>query len=131
MASDFDDRCRKIARRFLVSAAVVDDEPYYSEPRPSGSLRTPGRADRTVDDESPPGSRDRRSLDAGAITKSFSKEGLICGVVRPAQDEGNVVKSVERADLVVIDWKLHRDDGERALRILNSILDGDQDQRLR
>ena len=131
MASDFDDRCRKIARRFLVSAAVVDDQPYYGEPKPPGRLITPGRADRTVDDESPPGSRDRQSLDAGAITKSFSKEGLICGVVRPAQDEGNVVKSVERADLVVIDWKLHRDDGERALRILNSILDGDQDQRLR
>ena len=131
MPSDFDERCRKIAERFLVSAAVVDDEPYYGEAERAGPLKTPGRADRTVGDENPSGRGRGQSLDAGAITESFSKVGLICGVVRPARD-GNVdVKAVKRADLVVIDWQLHGDDGKRALELLKSILAGDQGRRLR
>ena len=88
----------------------------------------PGRGDQPVAEK--PTGRGRHSLDAGAITESFSRVGLICGVVRPA-DGGDVdVAAVERADLVVIDWKLD-DDGERALKLINSILDGDQGQRLR
>ena len=131
MPSDFDSRCREIARQFLVSAAVVDDEPYYGEARPSGGLRTPSRSDRKVGDESPPGSRGRQSLDAGAITASFSKEGIICGVVIPPDDDKDIVKSVERADLVVLDWQLGADDGKRALGLLKSIIGDDQGQRLR
>ena len=130
MPSDFDDRCREIARRFLVSAVVVDDEPYYAAEQ-VGSLRTPSRADQTVDDEKPAGRGDGQSLDAGAITESFSNVGLICGVVKPADDGHVDVAVVKRADLLVIDWQLHDDDGERALRLINSILDGDQGQRLR
>ena len=104
----------------------------YAVAEPVGPLRTPSRADRTVDGEKPAGRGVSQSLDAGAIMESFSKVGLICGVVRPAPDENDaVVAAVERADLVVIDWQLHHDDGERALRLIDSILDGDQGQRLR
>ncbi len=132
MPNNFDERCREIAERFLVSAVVVDDAPYYGEAEPVGPLRTPSRADRTADGEKPAGRGVGQSLDAGAIMESFSKVGLICGVVRPAPDENDaVVAAVERADLVVIDWQLHHDDGKRALRLIDSILDGDQGQRLR
>ena len=130
MPSDFDERCREIAGRFLVSAVIVDDEPYYPEAVRAEPLRKPGRADQPVDDEKPTG-RGRHNLDAGAITESFSKFGLICGVVKPSGDEDVDVAAVERADLVVIDWQLHRDDGKRALKLIHSILDGDQGQRLR
>ena len=132
MPNNFDERCREIAERFLVSAVVVDDAPSYAVAEPVGPLRTPSRADRTVDGEKPAGRGVGQSLDAGAIMESFSKVGLICGVVRPAPDENDaVVAAVERADLVVIDWQLHHDDGKRALRLIDSILDGDQGQRLR
>ena len=131
MPNNFDERCRKIAERFLVSAVVVDDAPYYYEP--VGPLRTPSRADRTADGEKPAGRGGDQRLNAGEITESFSKRGLICGVVRPADDGDVDVAAVKRADLVVIDWQLHRDDGKRALKLINSILDGDRDkdQRLR
>lgn len=130
MPNNFDERCREIARRFLVSAVIVDDEPYYPEAQ-VGPLRTPSRADRTVDDEKPAG-RGGQSLDVGAIAESFSKVGLICGVVKPAGDGDVDVAAVERADLVVIDWKLD-DDGKRAMKLIRSILDSDRDkdQRLR
>lgn len=131
MPSDFDERCREIAGRFLVSAVVVDDEPYYPEAEQVESVREPGRADQPVGQESPPGRRGGQSLDAGTITESFSKVGLICGVVKPAGDGDVDVAAIERADLVVIDWQLHRDDGKRALKLIGSILDGDQGQRLR
>ena len=131
MANDYDKQRRKIAREFLLSAAVVDDAPYYGKAEPAGPLKPPPRADETVDDDSREESHGRQSLDAGAITASFFKEGIICGVVIPPEDDKDVVKSVERADLVVIDWQLRRDDGKRALALLKSILDGDQGQRLR
>ena len=133
MPNNFDERCREIAERFLVSAVVVDDQPYHGGAEQVGPLRTPVRGGRTVDDEKT-GRGGGQSLDAGAITESFSKIGLICGVVKPAPDENDaVVTAVERADLVVIDWQLHDDNGERALKLINSILDSDQDkdQRLR
>lgn len=132
MPGDFDEQRRKIARAFLLSAAVVDDAPYYyGEPKQDRETETPLRAGARVDDDSREGSRGRQSLDAGAITASFFKEGIICGVVIPPEDDKDVVKSVKRADLVVIDWQLRRDDGKRALELLKSILDGDQGHRLR
>ena len=130
MPSDLYKR-RKIARQFLVSAAVVDDEPYYGEPKPVGTLKPPTRADATVDDDSPAVNGRGQSLDAGAMTASFSKVGLICGVVKQPKDGNVAVEAVQRADLVVIDWQLHRDDGKRALDLIKSILDGDRGQRLR
>ena len=134
MPNNFDERCREIARRFLVSAVVVDDDPRYDETEHVEHLDEPDRTAGLVDEKDPPGRGGGRSLDAGAITESFSRVGLICGVVRPARDGNDaVVVAVERADLVVIDWQLYRDGGKRALRLINSILDSDRDkdQRLR
>ena len=132
MPNNFDERYREIARRFLVSAVVVDDEPSYPE-KPAKNLQKPGRGDQPVAGQPVAkklAGRGHHSLDAGAITESFSKVGLICGVVEPVGDGDVDVAAVERADLVVIDWRLD-DDGERALKLINSILDGDQGQRLR
>lgn len=131
MPSDFDERRREIARRFLVSAVIVDDEPSYPETEQAKKGREPGRADQPVDDENESGSRGGQSLDAGAITGSFSTYGIVCGVVKPAREGDVEAAAVERADLVVIDWQLHDDDGKRALNLINSILEGDQGQRLR
>ena len=131
MPNNFDERYRDIAERFLVSAVVVDDQPYHGGAEQVGPLRTPSRAGRTVDDENESGSRGGQSLDAGAITGSFSKYGLVCGVVKPAREGEVNAAAVKRADLVVIDWQLHDDDGKRALNLINSILEGDQGQRLR
>ena len=134
MPNNFDERCREIARRFLVSAVIVDDDPRYDETEHVGHLDAPGRTAGLVDEKDPPGRGGGRNLDAGAITESFSRVGLICGVVRPARDGNDaVVVAVDRADLVVIDWQLYRDGGKRALRLINSILDSDRDkdQRLR
>jgi len=131
--NNFDERYREIARRFLVSAVVVDDEPSYILTRSRPNLQKPGRGDQPVAGQPVAkklAGRGRHSLDAGAITESFSKVGLICGVVKPVGDGDVDVAAVERADLVVIDWRLD-DDGERALKLINSILDGDQGQRLR
>ena len=131
MPNNFYERYREIAERFLVSAVVVDDEPSY-DAEPAKNLKQPGRgrpvAGQPVAEK--PGRR-RHSLDAGAITESFSKVGLICGVIKPEGDRAVEVAAVKRADLVVIDWQLHNDDGKRALNLINSILEGDQGQRLR
>lgn len=132
MPGDFDEQRRKIARAFLLSAAVVDDAPYYyGEPKQDRIVETPLRAGARVDDDSRAGRPSRVGLAADAITEAFSKVGLICGVVKQPQDGRVAVEAVQRADLVVIDWQLHHDDGKRALELLKEILKGDQGQRLR
>ena len=132
MPGDFDEQRRKIARAFLLSAAVVDDAPYYyGEPKQDRIVETPLRAGARVDDDSRAGRPNRVGLAADAITEAFSKVGLICGVVKQPQDGRVAVEAVQRADLVVIDWQLHHDDGKRALELLKEILKGDQGQRLR
>ena len=103
---------------------------------PTDSLTHPGRARPTLEPDVQRDSvskRNRQSLDATAITKSFAALGLICGVVVP--DKGDAIDAyrgaVRRADVVILDWQLHDDDETIALTLLNSILQDDNDERLR
>ena len=143
---DFRRRCEEIAGRFLQTAVIVDDEAYIRQPtKPPAALETPDRstAARTTNDEAEietrRGEYSNHSLDAGLLTESFSKCGLICAVVAPGF--GTEVKDIEaadlippavrRADIVILDWKLNHDDGEKTVSILKGILKTDADERLR
>ena len=134
MAGDYGQRCRDIAKRFLLTAAVVDDEPFFENER-VGSLRTPGRSRRAEDGDAQEGKPNvvRQTLDAKAITESFAEQGMICGIVVPYDDgsASGFFGAVRRADVVVVDWQLRRDDGKKALELLRFILDEDQGDRLR
>ena len=134
MSDDFDQRCRSIASHFLLTAVIVDDEPYF-DPPVGHSPKTPGRSHAVGEDVTAAGpSRSRQSLDARTITNSFAQKGLICGVIAPpseVDDMCDVSGAVLRADVIVVDWQLHRDDGRSALLLLQSILAADSGQRLR
>ncbi len=130
------DHCREIARRFLLTAVVVDDELSVSaKPPVHGGLTKPdGSVEKhtptSVDSESP----QFRPLNVDPITLSFARQGMICGVV-PPQDEENdyeaLAKTVARADIVILDWRLSPTTGADALPLLKRILTEDQANRLR
>ena len=134
MAADFGQHCREIARRFLLNAVVVDDEPYFDNER-VGRLQAPGRKrDGTASDaQAMERQTGRQSLDARAITESFAEQGMICGIIVPygRNGDGHFFDAVRRADVVVIDWQLHDDRGETAVALLKFILREEESYRLR
>ena len=133
MPNDFGARCREIAKRFLLTAVVVDDQPYF-EPAVRGGLTPPGRRDHVAtEDAHEVGSRNSHSLSATDVTASFVEQGLICGVIAPREGSAtpDLPAVVKRADVVVVDWRLNGDHGGRALALLKDIVTDDAKERLR
>ena len=141
--ADFHRRCEEIAKRFLQTVVIVDDEAYIRRSaQPPGVLETPGRDARVhrareeTEFETEPAKPPDHGLDAGLLSKSFSEHGLICAVVTPAfdgdmADDALVPSVMWRTDIVILDWRLNDDHGERTLSILKHILKDDAGKRLR
>ena len=133
----FADHCREIARRFLLTAAVVDDELSLHADQPVP-------VDVTAPGQDTPGQRELASggpqihppmpLKIDPITWSFARQGMVCGVVSPQERQNDLdalAKAVARADVVILDWRLSRRTGADALPLLKRILTEDQPHRLR
>lgn len=74
---------------------------------------------------------DSHDLDAKKITDGFAKQGLVCAVLRPDAGESLVLagtRAVTRADIVVLDWVMHNDNGNATLSVISSILAADKDR---
>ena len=117
MAADsFAQHCREIARRFLLTAVLVDDELSVSaDPPIHGELKEPEqvvpsrRAPTSEKLDLPP----PRPINVDPITRSFAHQGMVCGVVSPREgqkDHEEIAKAVARADIVILDWQLSRTD---------------------
>ena len=130
--SDFAEHCRKIVQRFLLTAIVVDDELNLSKsPPPHGKLKTPNSSTATSEEESG-NQQQRRSLHVDRITASFSREGMVCGVVSPQEGDDDVLaKTVSRADIIILDWRLGRETEKNALPLLKQILSEGPQHQLR
>ncbi|WP_423928015.1 response regulator receiver domain [Candidatus Palauibacter sp.] len=135
----FQEHCREIAKRFLLTALVVDDElsitgvtnVHGGLTRPGLSPMEPTPGPPTPQTEDPP-----RPLGVGAITSSFARHGMICGVVAPPNElDGDAIESLvrvaRRSDIVILDWRLSRESGQDSLPLLRQILLADQAHRLR
>ena len=138
MSTDaFKQHCREIARRFLLTAVVVDDElSVTGDPPVHGHLTTPGRAEskRGGPASAEPQTPAPRPLRVDPITWSFASQGMVCGVVSPQEEQAGheaLAKAVARADIVILDWRLNPTSGANALPLLKRILTDDQPPRLR
>ena len=138
MATDgFARHCREIARRFLLTAVVVDDElSVAGDPRVHGDLTLPepGVSTREEPTTMAPQALPPRPLPVDPITWSFARQGMVCGVVSPHEEKADhevLAKAVARADIVILDWRLNLTSGANALPLLKRILTEDQPHRLR
>ncbi len=127
---DFERRSRGIAKRFLQTAVVVDDEAYINPDRggrPKSEVIVPDRHTRTsrLDPQEQSGRRDSHTLDAASLIDSFSALGVICGVVNPMSA---AMETMKQADIVILDWRLQEDDPDRALSLLNGLLTVEADR---
>ena len=142
MSTDgFAAHCREIARRFLLTAVVVDDELSVSTdelvhsdlkpPDDRTTRRAPTSSSPAVDE---PQARPPHPLNVDQLTWSFARHGMVCGVVSPRDDQDDhdaLAKAVARADIVILDWWLNRATDANALPLLQRILAEDRPDRLR
>ncbi len=133
LMNDFQKHCLEITKRFLLTAVIVDDELDISKPTVAhGDLKTPNSSTDTLDDESdnhPP----LRSIGIDQITSSFSRNGMVCGVISPETggSESTLAKTLNRADIIILDWRLSRKNGYTALPLLQQILSEGSQHQLR
>ena len=135
---EFKKRCAKIAERFLLTAVIVDDEAQIpASPTPTESLRRPDRYTTGKAPEETRGSSEStaNSLDAQTLVDTFAKHGLICAVIVPSKDDSPAADTVmpvaKRADIVILDWRLHQDDGKTTIGLLTDLLGDGEATRLR
>jgi hypothetical protein len=144
----FVQRSRDIAARFLQTVVIVDDLARFrstdTEP-PGPATAAPSVRDRAdvasatpdlvlteptaaqmrvaVDEDT-----DSDDLDAKSIVDGFAALGLVCAVIKPAPDESlklSQTTGFRKADIVVLDWVLHKNYGDVAIEIIASLLEGD------
>ena len=123
-------RSRELAKRFLQTAVVVDDEAYMDPGdiyEPKTEVVTPGRhaPPSHPDDQGPVGRDSIHTLDAGSIVESFSALGIICGVVGP---KAPAMAALRQADIVILDWLLRDGNSRYTLQLLRELLDDDADR---
>lgn len=135
----------EVAKRFLQTVVVVDDEAAFTseENVPKRNLELPERPvpvdeDATEEEdekqeEVPTWDDEAHNLDAKEVIDAFAKEGLVCAILRPEsqeevrRDEGKeslidrVVRVADRSDLIVLDWDIGKDGGEKTRQIINKL----------
>ena len=134
---------RNVVESFLQTVVVLDDlavmSPIDTEQMSaavSGTIEVPNYPGPSLpaptlepDGSAAIGAR----LDATAVINGFADIGSVCAVLSPAPNDefrDRTIKAAHRADIVILDWKIHDSVGDKALSVMRDILQADQ-QRLR
>jgi hypothetical protein len=134
VTSAFTHHVENVVAEFLETALVVDDE---------GLLHVPAQ----IEDEEPAAVHSREDLalveppaeelaavqaqhplSTKELIDAFADMGIVCGVLAPTkgdQIQERFLKAAARADLVVLDWDLHRDGGAKARDLIGALLNED------
>ena len=137
----FRSRTRDVVESFLRTVVLLDDLAVMStstgkpaEAAASAPLSVPDYPQSpTPKDEIPSRYPQGVRLDADAVIGGFADIGSVCAVLNPAPGDEfreRTVKTARRADIVILDWKIHESVGDAALDVMRGILREDR-QRLR
>ena len=151
--SEFFRMSKEIAADFLQSTVIIDDSPFRSisssEDPNSGDAHIRSKAASRRQETSHRRlrfhhrSRTRKTstleidhssnpyFDARVVISAFAKKRIVCSVINPQKTEMDSLPELicdlaDCADIVVIDWSLHNDEGEKAMEIIASILRQDE-----
>ena len=140
--SEFFKLSKGVVEQFLQSAVIVDDGAAFERgpgDKPSTKLITPSRRFRKQSDlqsqerdaagetEITGRNSDVGRLDAKKVIDSFAQRGIVCSVLLPHKEEmealtGTLEKMANCADIIILDWSLYKDQGEKALEMIERIV---------
>jgi hypothetical protein len=144
MPDEFQNIARQVAKRFLQTVLVVDDQPTSvpaeapnggAQEPPQRSLPDAEKVEVTAQqEEAEPeaGPEWQLGLDPKALTEAFAEMGVVCAVLTPSSnDRDGFVRRYTavagRADIVVLDWILGQNDGgDEAIRLLGELAQGER-----
>ena len=133
----FTELSQEVAEKFLHTIVFVDDQGFIEREQPK-ELEKPGRGRGGEKDTTQERSNKQNTheLDAKKVIDVFASRGMVCSVLKPDKDDmllGLAIKAAERADVLILDWKIYNDDGDKAMGIIGNIITSDstEDQRLR
>jgi hypothetical protein len=133
--SNFFSRSLSVATAFLQTAVVIDDRAFRDERNPPEALPGPllapdtlataetsaetlpqisAKADDSISEKADP---NPHGIDARAVIDSFAQFGIVCSVLRRAEDEDLTLvddrahRLSAAADISVVDWQVHNADG--------------------
>ena len=122
---------RDIAKSFLQNVVVLDDLAFMSPPKavPAGPLAEPDYSEPSAVSDDAIGSDQRGArLDADAVINAFADIGAVCAVLHPVPGDefkARTAMAAVRADIVVLDWKIHDSYGDAVLGVMRDILQND------
>ena len=144
LPQDITDLAVQNVTRFLQTVVVIDDKARF-DPTSANCDEEAVTADGQVanheaneihpnliapEEDAPAKSPDPEDLDVKTLIDKFADEGIACAVLRPysADDElTQATKLTEVADIVVLDWAIGRDNGRKAMELIQQMLQGDGD----
>ncbi len=129
---NFDDFRLEATKQFAHTLIVVDDEANSgSQETPVGAieLRRPTRSDAAKPIVAAASKTISHPLRADVLIETSMALGLICSVLKPKPGDDSakrVAKAAKKADILCVDWEMHRDDGKTALDIIKNVLSDDE-----
>ena len=135
--SDFFQESMHSAAVFLQTAVIIDDRIFSDDTRhrPKKLKETIGRkpavknkleaSDPTITVDSP--EQDPHAVIPQDLISSFAKKQIVCSTYQPKSKNfstgsgGEFRKLCKNADIVIVDWSLHGDDGQHALELITGL----------
>lgn len=130
----FNDFQLEATKQFAHTLIVVDDE-ASSGPTPFTAppvdVKRPSRMDiaKVVTPSAPVAPTETHPLRADLLVETSMSLGLICSVVKPKPNDSSpdrVAKASEKADILCVDWEMHRDNGKTAVEIISKVITEDE-----
>lgn len=121
---------KKFVKRFLHTVVFVDEQAYFKTAEQVKRVTTPERRvkPKIATTETNTSTGLAHDLNAKEVMDTFASEGMICTVLKPAAGEsplGNAIEAAKRADAIILDWDIHKDNGKTALEIIRKIVGDD------
>lgn len=122
---------KDIAKQFLHTIVFVDEQAHFKKTELPEQLTTPGRGIKPVESTNSIeiSKQQTHDLNAKEVMDTFASEGMICTVLKPDASEkfplGNAIEAAKRADAIILDWEIHNDKGNKALEIIQRIVEDD------
>ncbi|MEX0323802.1 MAG: response regulator receiver domain [Puniceicoccaceae bacterium] len=83
--------------------------------------------DTAYDDSNSTSGSDSAEYHPRDLMESFASKGIVCALFEPDEDveiavDSEMFKLCDRADIVILDWDLYNDDGEKVSRLLSNLV---------